>query len=482
MGDNQILRANKTIKNWLQVCRNSTPCVLSGIGDKHLDELKRRLTEAREVDGNRTLLDIVESKEREEESIRLKVHNDDRVYEASCHRLSFDCKDCKLTIVNDETDFEELTKERLGKKYQKVLIASVTHELRNPLNIEMGMLDTLSELKLGETAESYVEIARKNLKLLTYLVNDIHDLSSSDPVALSRSRFDVRSCLRECAELLDPQLKQKNLRFLMKVRPSVPAEILSDEARYRRILLNLLTNAIKYTYSGEVRVSIKPGSGPGAVVTTVADTGIGISPEKQKKLFEFASQINEVEEKCANPQGIGLGLSMCKKLAIALGGDISLKSTEGAGSKFRFTVKDFGSSTIGTEEERQTNQICVSLRDEEATAASPQRRQQLQIAPTLTTSADLLPTTVRESPICKCNPVLVVDDGPMNILVVQSYLRALGLHGDEVNSALIMKVGAEWLGGCEEGEGKKREGVQLQRVQTGADGHQHASDERDRRR
>ncbi len=444
--------------------------------DARFEELKNQLNEVCEVDGTRSLLDIVNSPDITSDKVRLKIVSKEelraqRVYEASCFQITLDKTPCKLTIMKDQTDSEEVIKDRLSLQYQRMLIASVTHEIRTPLNIELGMLDTISELRDWPKVAPYVHIAKKNMQLISYLVNDVPDLCRfGEPIALNRSCVNIREILHECEELTRFQVMSKKLSMRVEVAETVPRYVITDEARYRRVVLNLLLNSIKYTTQGAITISLE-WKEPNALYTSVIDTGAGIKPELQSRLFEFASRMPQNQKAAdmfVNPQGttispqaiivgIGLGLTMCKKLSVALGGNIEAKSALGLGSKFTFWVQSLPEpeeQKVPFEESKTAPTTTTALRiqaqpDQSPDLAEPQYTTDAIMEVLQNPSRDALPQ-VRRSPVpanpqrhcknmstqaiiaCKCAPVLIVDDEPMNLLVIQSYLRSVGRKGDLV--------------------------------------------------
>ena len=165
-------------------------------------------------------------------------------------------------------------------------------------------------------------------------------MSHSDPkdININISCFSPNKVLAECDDLAKYQLQAKGLELKIKVDIGVLDIIESDKDRYRRIILNLLLNSIKYTYKGEINISLTR-SQPNFVFTTITDTGLGMSKEALANLFKLNISDKHIRDN-ANPQGIGLGLTMCWKIASALGGGIEVESELGVGSKFTFWIKD----------------------------------------------------------------------------------------------------------------------------------------------
>ena len=297
-----VVSVNDTLRQWLHL----NPTIPPSCGEiRETEEAKDNLRLVKTEDGRSSLLELVQGPPTGPIRLRFPTagSGEPRVAEATSGVVQLEDKEARLTVVRDLTSWEELTKERLEKKYVRMLIASVTHEIRNPLNIEMGMLDMISELKEWEYIAPYVEIAKKNIKLLTYLVNDVYDLlqPSNATYVLNKSSFSLRLLLYECEDLLRHQLEAKKLDFRLDIDPKMPNDVVTDKERYRRILLNLLMNAVKYTTRGMITVTVKRHLDD-CFATTVADTGIGMSPDTLGKLFKFCCPTADAEQ-AANPQG-----------------------------------------------------------------------------------------------------------------------------------------------------------------------------------
>jgi len=158
-------------------------------------------------------------------------------------------------------------------------------------------------LKEWPKIEPYVEIAKKNIKLLTYLVNDVYDLLQppNATYVLNKSSFSLRLLLYECQDLLRHQIEAKKLDFKLDIDLDVSEDVVTDKDRYRRILLNILMNSLKYTSRGGITITVKRHL-ENCFATIIADTGIGMRSETLNGLFKFCSPTNDVEQ-AANPQG-----------------------------------------------------------------------------------------------------------------------------------------------------------------------------------
>ncbi|HEV8524161.1 MAG TPA: ATP-binding protein [Terriglobales bacterium] len=217
----------------------------------------------------------------------------------------------------------------------------MSHELRTPLNAIIGFAGTLMMKLAGplnEEQERQLRTIQVSSKHLLSLINDLLDLAKieSGKVELSCEPVDCRKLLEEVASTLRPMAEEKGLGFEVSA-PLKELVIDTDWRALRQILLNLVNNAIKFTAEGSVRVEVqqRPVNGLQATEFAVIDTGVGIRPEDQERLFQAFSQ---VDAHTRRREGTGLGLHLSQRLAQLLGGQISVESEYGKGSTFRLVV------------------------------------------------------------------------------------------------------------------------------------------------
>jgi two-component system sensor histidine kinase/response regulator len=256
-------------------------------------------------------------------------------------------------LIESHTNLEKTVERRTAQfkeAQEKALIAVVaksdflsnmSHEIRTPLNAIVGMVDLLSETELTEDQEKFVQTLKRAGDNLLILINDILDFSKleSSELKLEEIEFDLNEIIESTSELLAPKAHSKKLDFVSFIKPDVPTLLIGDPHRLRQILVNLLSNSIKFTNKGEIILKIENNleGGAGSITFSVTDTGIGIPEDKINNLFERFIQVDSsITRKYG---GTGLGLSISNKIVQLMKGELNVSSIEGKGSKFFFTLK-----------------------------------------------------------------------------------------------------------------------------------------------
>lgn len=314
-----------------------------------------------------------------------------------------------LDITARKTAEQELIREKeaaqAADRAKSEFLAVMSHEIRTPLNSVLGFADLLTETTLDGTQQEQVEMIRRSGDALLVLLNDILDFSriESGKLPIQPSSVEIRACLRDVVDLYQATAQAKGIGLFVEVDEAVPVALCTDPGRLRQILLNLVGNAVKFTPSGEIRVTARPGAtdpkdGRFPLLVEVSDSGIGIPPDRVARLFKPFSQADSSTTRRFG--GTGLGLAICKRLAELLGGDVSLVRSSPSGSVFALELP----------------LVTVPLDEHGAKTA------RLAASP-----ADVPSDRWR---------VLVVEDNSVNRMLAQRMLLSLGLQSDSAENGL----------------------------------------------
>ncbi len=249
----------------------------------------------------------------------------------------------KLVEDDLEGDVSELRRARqaaeVANRAKSDFLAKLSHEIRTPLGTIVGMADLLTEAPPGPEYRECVEMLRRASQALFALVNDVLDLSKIEAgrLELHRTAFSPLELMEGVVQLLRPTADQKGIRLTSDVATAVPPMIVGDVGRLRQILLNLISNAVKFTDEGSVTAGVRADSTPGALFFTVDDTGIGIPSNKLASVFEDFEQLSSSSNRQRG--GTGLGLGIARRLVELMGGRIWVESEPGRGSRFHFTIR-----------------------------------------------------------------------------------------------------------------------------------------------
>jgi signal transduction histidine kinase/ActR/RegA family two-component response regulator len=305
----------------------------------------------------------------------------------------------RLELQQLETSHD---RERKANRAKDVFLANMSHEIRTPMSGVIGMLQLLTESALSPQQHKQATTARASAEALLDILNDILDVTKleSGGMQLEFQDQDFHLLLRECLELWRPRAEIKRIDLTMDIQAEVPHHLKFDPTRVRQIVNNLIANAIKFTESGGVKVRVSANNLPGdaidrrmKLIVQVQDTGIGIAPQVIPTLFRRFQQADNSTTRRFGGSGLGLEISL--KLAKLMGGDITVESEVERGSSFTFSFL----------------------------AEPSQRVPSVKATPSVLVNAN-------EKPL----RILIVDDNPLNLLMLSGLLRKLGHQVEQAES------------------------------------------------
>ena len=320
-------------------------------------------------------------------------------------KKSFDLEQANKELLDHKQSLEKTVESRTleykaakeeaerATKAKSQFLATMTHELRTPMSGVLGIVDLLEETELNKTQKEYVNIISASGEQLLDIIGDILNFEklSANKLELDEDEFDLPNLIKELVLPFNLRLRDNsNLRFIVDIDNKCPRHVVGDALRTKQVINNFLSNAFKFTKSGEVRIKAEKVNRGGKPYITVSvhDTGIGLTEEQQENLFSDFQQADKSVAR--NYGGTGLGLSISKKIVELMGGTIGVKSTLNVGSTFFFDFP-YRSNNTSNEKSKTDN----TLEDAELNLSALH--------------------------------VLVAEDNAVNQMVIKGYLRKYGI-------------------------------------------------------
>lgn len=332
----------------------------------------------------------------------------DLAFSASLILFSFGLA-ARINTLNQEkaTAETKAVAAQIEAKTKSEFLAQMSHEIRTPMNGVLGVSQLLGQTVLDETQKKYNQIIHSSGKLLLQVIDDVLDFSKLEAgkMDIESIPFNPRAMCEEAKAIFTAKTLEKNLRFDIKISSRVPKFVEGDPTRIKQILYNLINNAYKFTDKGSITLTMAETESPDVYTFSVTDTGVGISEKGLEKLFTAYQQANKSTARQYG--GTGLGLTICKQLCELMSGNIGVNSSEKRGSTFWFTLP--------------LPLVDLASVDQEMGEESSQ---------------------AKDLPAKKSSlHVLVAEDNPVNQIVVQGMLNALGhTHVTAVNGEEALEL------------------------------------------
>ncbi len=345
--DNRVLTANQALAKILGY--DSPEDVInsiSGIGTQFFVDANKRGDFFRLIDENDHVKDFITECYKKDNTIITVAINARAIRNENRQIHYFE------GILEDITEKKRIEEYKIAKEVaeeanqaKSEFIANMSHEIRTPLNAVTGFSELLSAIVSDPTQKNYLEAIKTAGKNLLTLINDILDLSKIEAgkLEIQYANLDPRIIFTEIDMIFKLKMKAKNIQFIMDIAEDFPAAVMLDETRLRQILLNLIGNAIKFTEKGYIKLGARSifkqkDYNKTDIIFLVEDSGIGIPDQEQRNIFSAFQQ--QTGQSVGKFGGTGLGLTISRRLAEMMNGEISLKSTPNKGSTFQIILRD----------------------------------------------------------------------------------------------------------------------------------------------
>ena len=376
-------------------------------------------------------------------------------YEIKLRQVLWENKCAYAILLNDVSDKQMVVALRMADKQKDRVIATLSHELRTPINGILGLLEMVKARIADTLSLNYLEYAKSCSNLLLYLVNSILDLSQlrHNSLRIVKTSFSLDELLGEVKSLYMFHSQQKGVEFVVEKGEDVPDMIYTDKYRLIEVLINLVGNAMKFTFEGSITLSIAVDEECShKLVFSVTDTGIGIKDNDKSKLFQMFGKIT-YDNKNINSQGVGLGLTIANELVKALNDKdhqqkIEFESEHNKGSRFWFKVDTSIIEKSDSKETLSDDDICSQLLDsldikERAPGSIKQLHSNIEryskvYKGNYKTGPQLSSIQTQENETLSCRlkllstesnrakKALIVDDNPFNLMAASFILEQLG--------------------------------------------------------